>query len=127
MLLKSLLCNSIKVKNSLINKANFKMKVKGILRPTVLCLLFFSVMMQSIAQNRTIRGTVTDERNNPVAGASVTVKGSSIGTAADSMGTFSLSVPARANTLVISSVGYTNKEVNVNGKNSVTVTSPTTM
>ncbi len=102
------------------------MKVKRMFRPALLCLLFFSVLQQSMAQDRTIKGSVQDERNNPVAGASVTVKGSAIGTAADSMGTFTLSVPARANTLVISSVGYSNQEVNITGKTSVTInlTSP---
>lgn len=98
------------------------MTVKRMLRSTFLCLLFFSLLQQAFAQDRTIRGSITDERNNPVAGASVTVKGTAIGAAADSAGAFTLSVPAGAGTLVISSVGYTSQEVSITGQTSVAVT-----
>src|SRR4051812_32563375 len=96
--------------------------LKRMLRPIVLYLLFCSIFQQVIAQDRTIRGSVLDERNNPVTGASITIKGTSIGTAADSSGAFAISVPASAKTLVISSVGYTPKELSVGGKTTFTIT-----
>ncbi len=92
------------------------------LRAIFFPLLFLFVFQQVEAQERTIRGTVYDEKNNPVAGATVKVKGTSIGTAADSLGNFTLSVPASAKTLVISSVGYTEQEVKVGSRTTISVT-----
>ncbi|MEJ7681577.1 MAG: SusC/RagA family TonB-linked outer membrane protein [Segetibacter sp.] len=99
-----------------------KLNLKRMLKALLLPLLFLFVIQQVKAQNKTITGTVSDERNNPVPGATVTVKGTSVATAADSMGTFSITVPASAKTLVISSVGYTNQEVSIGSKTSITIT-----
>lgn len=60
---------------------------------------------QLLAQNRTITGRVTDESGTPVPNASVQVKGTSFGTTTKPDGTFTISVPANARTLVFSSVG----------------------
>lgn len=98
------------------------MKVKRLVRLLIIQLLFLSVFHYAIAQNRTISGTVSDDKSNPVQGASVSVKGSSAGTATDNAGRFSLAVPASAKTLVISNVGYNNQEVTVSGKNAINVT-----
>jgi TonB-linked SusC/RagA family outer membrane protein len=68
----------------------------------------------SWAQNKTITGKVVDE-NGGVAGASVTAKGSTTGTTTNQDGDFSLSVPVAARTLVISFVGYTTREVAIDG------------
>ena len=57
------------------------------------------------SQNRVVTGTVTDDKGDAVPGATVKVKGSRTGTAADANGNFSISVPAGA-TLVFSGVGY---------------------
>ncbi len=102
------------------------MKLKRFLRPALLYLLFFSLFQQAMAQNKTISGTVLDERNSPVSGASITVKGTSIGTAANSMGAFVITVPPSAKTLIISSVGYTTQELSIAGKTffPVSLTSP---
>ena len=72
-------------------------------------LLFISLLLGVIAnaQNRTIKGKVLSEVNQPVAGASVQIKGKNIGTTTSTDGTFSLNVPSGAVTLVISYVGYT--------------------
>jgi TonB-linked SusC/RagA family outer membrane protein len=88
------------------------MKLK--LTPILLGLLtvcLFSIQT-AYSQNKTVTGKVTDEKDGtPVAGASVTVKGTKLGTQTDANGSFSLSVPASATTLVISSISYSNKEV----------------
>ena len=49
----------------------------------------------------------------PLQSVSVLAKGTSAGTQTGADGKFSFSVPANATTLVISSVGYGNKEVNI--------------
>jgi TonB-linked SusC/RagA family outer membrane protein len=61
---------------------------------------------------KTITGTVTNEKSEPVANASVTVKGTSTGTTTNASGRYSLSVPDNA-TLVFSYVGYADRELRV--------------
>ncbi|MGC4234386.1 MAG: TonB-dependent receptor [Niabella sp.] len=68
-----------------------------------------------------IRGTVTDEKGLPLAGASVLVKGTTIGTTSDTEGKFSLSIPNANVTLEISSVGYEPMEYPLNGSTEITV------
>ncbi len=66
------------------------------------------------AQVREITGKITDQKDGtPLVGATITVKGTSVSTATGVDGTFSISVPAGAKTLVISSVGFNQKEVAV--------------
>ena len=65
-----------------------------------------------------VRGTVVDDSNVPVVGASVTVKGlgSQKGTLTDAQGNFSLTVPADHTTLIISHVGMKTQEVKAKPK-----------
>ena len=78
---------------------------------------------QLLAQNsRTITGKVVDEKGSPVANASVTVKGSSTGTATDNEGIFTLKVTDGAKTIVISSVDYSSQEVSIARTSNVSVT-----
>ncbi len=82
--------------------------------------LFFSCSL--LAQDRTVTGKVTDSTNgSPVVGASVQPKGSSTGTSTSTDGTFSLTVPAGVNTLVISSAEFETQDVNITGQNTVNV------
>lgn len=83
------------------------------------CLLL--VTSQLLAQNRTIKGTVTDDKGMAIVNASVVVKGGSGGTVTDVNGAFSISVQAAAKTLVISSLNFASQEVAISGKNEVTV------
>ena len=66
---------------------------------------------QLLAQNRTITGKVTDEAGNPIPNASVQIRGLKGGTATAADGTFTISVPATAKALVVSSVNYTAQDV----------------
>lgn len=83
---------------------------KGVLLPLLLLLSALSW-----AQNKTISGKVSGENNVPVSGASVTVKGGTLGTTTNDRGEFTLSAPESARTLVVSSVGYTTIEVAITG------------
>lgn len=58
-----------------------------------------------------IRGIVKDETGQPLPGAGIKVKGTSISASADVNGAFSISVPDKNVTLIISYVGYTPFEV----------------
>src|SRR5262245_12924548 len=73
------------------------------------------------AQPRTITGKVTNDAGNPVANATIQVKNSTVGTVTKENGTFSLSVPASARTLVISYVNMESQEVSIAGKSTFSV------
>jgi TonB-linked SusC/RagA family outer membrane protein len=64
-------------------------------------------------QTITVRGRVTNETAQPVAGVSVVVKGTAQGTTTNENGEYQINAPANAS-LVISSVGYPAMEVKVN-------------
>ncbi len=85
------------------------------------CLFLFLAVQEATAQTRSITGTVRNENSLPLPGASVSVKGNSIGTTTDSSGAFTLNVPASAKALVISFVGYADHEINISGRTSVSV------
>ncbi len=71
-----------------------------------LCFLMLCVT-QVFAQNRTITGTVTAKDDGlPIPGATVKVKGTSVGTQTNGAGKFTLSVPS-GSSIVVSIVGYT--------------------
>ncbi len=81
----------------------------------------FLIGLVAIAQNRTITGRVVDRDNNKVPNASVLVKGTNVGTSANAEGQFSLSVSATTKTLVISAVGYTDRELNLTANTNYTI------
>ncbi|HVT86563.1 MAG TPA: SusC/RagA family TonB-linked outer membrane protein [Chitinophagaceae bacterium] len=76
----------------------------------LLCTLAF-------AQTRTVTGTVKDDNGQPIPGASVTIKGKKGGTSTDAKGAFKL-VVSTGNTLVITAVGYAQREVSVDNSSS---------
>jgi TonB-linked SusC/RagA family outer membrane protein len=83
--------------------------------------LLFLFSISSYAQNKTITGSVVDEINEPVIGASVYVKGTTTGTITDYDGKFELEVSEADKILVISYVGYTAQEVSIENVNEVNV------
>jgi len=83
-------------------------------------LLFNCFFVSVHAQNRPVSGTVTaSDTKKPLEGATVTVKGSKLSTFTDTRGTFSISVPADAAALVISHTGYSNIEIPIAGKSTI--------
>lgn len=74
---------------------------------------------QVTAQTHTISGTVSDANGAPVMGASVSLKGSNRGTSTDNNGSFVLTVPDDAGTLVISAVNFAPLEVGIHGKTTI--------
>ena len=73
------------------------------------------------SQTRTVTGTVVDESQTPIANASILVKGASSGTVTNIDGGFSLSVPENRNTLIVSAVGMSKKEVAIDGQTSLAI------
>lgn len=76
-----------------------------------MCLFFATAFY---AQNVTVKGTVTDETGQPVAGATVKVKGYASGTITDMNGQYSLSAPANG-TLEFSCMGFKAQSAKVGG------------
>ncbi|MFD2101257.1 SusC/RagA family TonB-linked outer membrane protein [Flagellimonas iocasae] len=72
-------------------------------------------------QTRTIKGTVEDNEGQPLAGATVVVKNTTIGESTDFDGYFELSVPIDATTLEVSYIGYATKEVDIVGADQINV------
>tara|TARA_R110001583_G_scaffold17011_1_gene69294 strand:- start:2182 stop:5145 length:2964 start_codon:yes stop_codon:yes gene_type:complete len=72
------------------------------------------------AQAQEVSGTVSDA-NGPLPGASVVEKGTTNGTQTDFDGNFTINVGENA-TLVISYVGFSTTEIEVNGQTSINVT-----
>ena len=71
-------------------------------------------------QTITVTGTVTDATGEPLIGASVIAKGTSVGAATDFDGNYSLSVDPKA-TLIVSYVGYDTQEIPVDGRTNINV------
>ncbi len=75
-----------------------------------------------LAQTRTITGTVTSQEDGmPIPGASVTVKGTTLGALTDANGNYTLTVPQTAETLVISFIGMKKIEVPIQGRSKIDV------
>lgn len=68
-----------------------------------------------------VKGIVTGENNQPLAGVAVQVKGSNKGTVTDSKGAFSINANDN-DVLVFSYIGYETQEVAVSGKLEINVT-----
>ena len=63
------------------------------------------------AQTSKVTGKVIGEDGEPVIGASIIVKGTTVGTVTDFDGNFELEVPANGKQLVISYIGMKSQEV----------------
>lgn len=86
----------------------------------MVCLLLF--VTSAFAQNITVKGKVTDAKTGEtLPGVSVTLKGTTTGTVTDVNGQFSVSAPGTG-TLVLSYIGFQNKEVAVNNQTTLNVT-----
>ena len=83
--------------------------------------LLFACCAQSLAQTRTVTGTVSDD-GGPLPGASIVLKGTTTGTQSDPNGRFQLAVPGPEASLIISFLGYTPKEVVVGNRTEINET-----
>ena len=83
------------------------------------CLLLFATI--AFAQQRTISGKVTDANNAPVAGATVAVKGSNVATQTNAQGDYTLAVTGDNSVLVISFVGFEQREIAVGNQSALNI------
>lgn len=82
---------------------------------TILLILLLSVIVTH-AQQFNLTGTVVDKKSNePIIGASVLIKGTSLGTITDLEGKFTLKDVSKGNVLSVSYVGYRQQDILLNG------------
>jgi TonB-dependent starch-binding outer membrane protein SusC len=73
-------------------------------------------------QDKAITGKVTDDKDGtPLAGVSVTVKGTTVGTTTGADGTFRLSVPSSARVLVFTYVNFASQEVSIGNRSEFSI------
>src|SRR5689334_222883 len=88
------------------------------MRNLLFCILFLFAGLLSRSQ-QVITGKVKSvDNDSTLAGASVSVKGTSGGTVTDQTGNFSLKVSSLPVTVVISYAGFANQEITFHGKES---------
>lgn len=89
---------------------------------TLLMALILFCSWQFVLAQKTITGTVTDARDsNTIPGVNVLIKGTSTGTVTDINGGYSLKVPANAQALVFSFIGYETQEVIIGSQSVIAI------
>ncbi|MCF0176062.1 MAG: SusC/RagA family TonB-linked outer membrane protein [Bacteroidales bacterium] len=79
--------------------------------------------LSALAQNVSMKGSVTDVKGEPIPGVGIIVKGTQTGTITDVDGTFTLSAPSKS-TLVFSYIGMVTREVAYSGADFKVVLEP---
>lgn len=114
----------MKQKNNLFfQKKSLKTNKRIYLLRSIMLLLCILISSFGFTQNtKSIKGTVVDEQNEPVIGATVVVKGTHIGVPTNVEGKFTLDVPVVNQVLVISFMGMEMQEINVENTENINVT-----
>jgi TonB-linked SusC/RagA family outer membrane protein len=73
------------------------------------------------AQSLTVSGVVKDDKNNPIPGVTVMVKGSQTGMNTGTDGRYTLSVPGKESLLTFSAIGYAPREIRCDGRTVIDV------
>ena len=81
---------------------------------------FIRLSSQQVA--KTVTGTVKDNKGQPLPGASVVVKGTTIGAMTDDSGNYAISLPADGKSLVFSLIGLETKEIAIGNQTQINVT-----
>lgn len=103
-------------------KQRFSQHMRYYERSLILILMLFSALVMQ-AQNRTVKGTVSDAQGEPIIGANVVIVGGTKGVITDLDGKYSIQVPENGAVLKFSYIGFKTKSFNVvKGKNVLNVT-----
>jgi TonB-linked SusC/RagA family outer membrane protein len=73
-------------------------------------------------QKKTISGVVKDSKGEPLPGAAISIKGTTIGTISDIDGKFTLTFPATTLNFTVSFVGMTTREIAIGNQTNFTIT-----
>ncbi|MFN6019920.1 MAG: carboxypeptidase-like regulatory domain-containing protein, partial [Bacteroidota bacterium] len=87
---------------------------------TVFLLLFG--LFQSLNAQQTVKGTILDEKGNPIIAVNVILKGTGTGTVSDLDGKYNIQVPNENSILEFSFIGYKSKSESVGNRSTIDVT-----
>lgn len=73
-----------------------------------------------VSKVKAISGTITNARGEPLAGVSITIKGTNVGTSSNASGNYSINADEN-NILVFSYVGFNTQEITVTAQNTINV------
>jgi len=79
------------------------------------------VVTQVAAQNKTIKGRVTEDGKKPLSNASIIVKGTTVASKTNEEGYYSITIPANGRVLKFSSLNFEDQEVNIGSKSEINV------
>ena len=86
-----------------------------------LLFLLFS-FLTSMSQDRAVSGQVKRSNGETISGATVSIKGTKTATATNNEGRFTITIPNKANTvLVFSSVGYKSQQVTISNQTTIDI------
>ncbi len=91
------------------------------MRKLLLMLSAMFLLLVNVKAQKTITGKVTDDKGKPLSNASIIVKGTTTGTSSNTDGTFSLTLPPNAKSLLFSSVDFESREIKIGDKTSFTI------
>jgi TonB-linked SusC/RagA family outer membrane protein len=97
------------MKKNLYNYMHYGRKARMLMLTGILWLSAISLAFAQ--QTNTVTGVVYDESNATLPGATIMVKGTTIGSLSDIEGKFTLQAPANATTLVVSFIGMVSQEI----------------
>jgi TonB-linked SusC/RagA family outer membrane protein len=90
----------------------------------ILQLLFFSIFFMysslAVAQTSPVKGRVNNDAGEPMAGATIVIKGKNTSVTTSEDGTFSINASAK-DVIIVTSVGYETREITVGNQTSLTV------
>ncbi|MFC5282771.1 SusC/RagA family TonB-linked outer membrane protein [Pedobacter alpinus] len=123
------------MKSNLLNANKRLLQLKKSFWATFACLFIILSFQESViakdnylktnknltAVRKSINGTITDSKGEPLIGVSIKVKGSNSGTLTDINGKFTINVP-EGSTLVISYLGFETREVKVAAQTEINIT-----
>lgn len=98
------------------------MTKQRLLRKLIISSLLLLIFNLTQAQNKTIKGKITDDKGLPLAGVSVLPKGSTTGTSTSGTGTFTLTVPQSTKVLTLSSIGFESQDITLKGDADINIT-----
>ncbi|TNE52544.1 MAG: SusC/RagA family TonB-linked outer membrane protein [Bacteroidetes bacterium] len=91
------------------------------MKKLVLALLVSVSYLCTLHAQRTLSGTVTGDDGTPLIGATIKIKGSTAGVITDVEGAFNFYLPAGAESLIVSYIGYQTREVPIGDQSRLSI------
>lgn len=94
-------------------KPNKLKQTNSFLKGTIILFLSFLFTGMLFSQERKVTGTIVDNTGSPLPAVNIIIKGTTSGTITDVDGNFSMTVPDNKSVLLITYIGYVNREITV--------------